>query len=305
MLPDFGGLEPRLFRGAVPSTAERMAAFGREAPGLAAAAAGSALESAGVDPASVTHLLFVTCTGFVAPGPDRDLVLRLGLPPTIRRVQIGYQGCSAGIVALRTAAEIVRGDAETCVLVVAVELASLHFQTAIGEAELRGHALFADGAGAAVVAGARAAEAARHERLATRVQLEAGASELVADSAGDMTWDVGDTGFLMRLSARVPDALSSALPSFVRDLAGGATDIRHWAIHPGGPVILDRLARSLDLAPAQLAASHDVLRTCGNMSSATIFFVFERCSGEGPGSGLALAFGPGLTIEGLRFRVGA
>jgi predicted naringenin-chalcone synthase len=306
VLPDFGPAEPRLFRGSSPTTAERMAVYAAEAPALGDAAARSALAGAGMPASAITHLLFVTCTGFVSPGPDRDLVLSLGLDSGVRRLQIGYQGCSAGIVALRTAAEIVRGEPDACVLVVAVELASLHFQTEIGEAELRGHALFADGAGAAIVAGSRAVRAAGGGSVQARVQLGRGASELVEGSADDMTWDVGDTGFLMRLSARVPEALSAALPSFVRALAGEATGaVRHWAIHPGGPVILDRLAHALGLASDRLGPSRDALRSAGNMSSATIFFVFERLLHEGPGNGIALAFGPGLTIEGLRFRVGA
>lgn len=309
VLPDFAaGADARLFRGGSPSTAARMVVFAEEAPGLGEAAARAALADAGTDPARITHLLFATCTGFAAPGPDRDLIVRLGLSPTVRRVQIGYQGCSAGIVALRTAAEIVRGEPSARVLAVAVELASLHFQTEPGEDDLRGHALFADGAGAAVVGAAAGRASTRGEGTgAARVLVQRGASQLLPGSADDMRWDVGDAGFLMHLSAHVPEALATELPAFAARLSLDTRDgIRHWAIHPGGPVILDRVRDALGIPEERLAPSRDVLRTCGNMSSATVFFVFRRIvAGGEPGDGVALAFGPGLTVEGLRFRVDA
>lgn len=301
VLPDFAaGAARRLFLpGRVPSTAERMRVFAAEAPGLAEAAARTALERSGIAAAAITHLVFITCTGFAAPGPDRELLVRLGLSPDVRRVQIGYQGCSAGIVGLRTAAEIVRGDAGARVLVVATELASLHFQEAPGDEDLRGHALFADGAGAAVVT-ARNGSRGSH----APIRIGRGASRLVPDSTDHMTWDVGDTGFLMRLSSRVPDALSAELPRFVRGMEPRADRVEHWAVHPGGPLILDRVRDALGLCDEQLVVPREILAAHGNMSSATIFFILERIAREGvPGPGIALAFGPGLTVEGLRFRV--
>ena len=260
-----------------------------------------ALEASGIPRDSLTHLLFVTCTGLVAPGPDQEIVERLGLPLTIRRVQIGFQGCSAGLVALRTAGEIVRGDPEARVLVVSVELSSLHFQDNLGEDDLRGHALFADGSGAAVVAMAPVAESGD----AARVHLGRGHSLLIPSAKGDMTWNIGETGFRMRLTSRVPAALSEALPGFVESFhEGGQAAVEHWAVHPGGPVILDGVARTLDLPPESLTASREVLRECGNMSSATIFFVLQRIAAERtPGAGIAFAFGPGLTAEGLAFHI--
>lgn len=304
VLPDFApGASRRLFvPGHVPTTAERMRVFAAEAPGLAEAAARAALDGSGGATSAITHLLFITCTGFAAPGPDRDLILRLGLSPAVRRLQIGYQGCSAGIVGLRTAADIVRGDASARVLVVAVELASLHFQESPGEEDLRGHSLFADGAGAAVVAAVPRRGGRGHF---AGIRLHRGSSRLLPGSADHMTWDVGDTGFLMRLSPRVPDTLTAELPSFVAAAADPAA-IRHWAVHPGGPVILDRVGEALSLPAESLEVSRAVLAEHGNMSSATIFFVLERIAAAGgAGDGLALAFGPGLTVEGLGFRVTA
>jgi predicted naringenin-chalcone synthase len=118
-----------------------------------------------------------------------------------------------------------------------------------------------------------------------------------------MTWDVEDTGFRMRLSSRVPDALAAGLPAFVREAAGGRR-VRHWAVHPGGPAILSHVAACLGVPLESLDVAARVLRTCGNMSSATIFFVLREIAAAGaPGDGLAMAFGPGLTVESLAFRI--
>lgn len=311
-LPDFapGRGAPRLFLAGSPSTFARMEAFAREAPPLAVAAARSALENSRIDSSRVTHLFVVSCTGFVSPGLDVDLVETLPLSPDVHRVLFGFQGCAAGIAALRTAAEVVRGSPEAIVLVVAVELSSLHFQPDFEDEDLRGHALFADGAGAAVV------EWSQDESLspAHTVRLGRGASRLLPATRDQMTWTVTDHGFSMRLSSRVPDALGEAIPDFVETLSvaeRGPTTPSLWVVHPGGPAILDRLQERLGLGDEALASSREVLRRHGNMSSATIFFVFAEAlraarEVESPHStdGVALAFGPGLLAEGLAFRLG-
>jgi alpha-pyrone synthase len=304
VLPDFAvGAEPRLFGGAVPpTTAERLDLYEECAPLLGERAARQALEASGVAREKLTHLIFVTCTGLVAPGPDQELIERLGLPLSIHRIQIGFQGCSAGLVGLRSAAEIVRGAPDARILVVSVELSSLHFQNDLGEDDLRGHALFADGSGAAVV-GMPGAGGPQGRPL---VSLGQGRSLLLPSAKGDMTWNIVATGFRMRLTSRIPIVLSAALPEFVGEFqAGEPAPIKHWAVHPGGPAILDSLAGTLDLPTDSLSASREVLRECGNMSSATIFFVFARIAAAGaPGAGIAFAFGPGLTAEGIAFFLG-
>lgn len=303
-LPDFVdcGQSPRLFRGSPPSTGERMDAFAREAPALAAAAAARALAAARVAPERITHVFVVTCTGFTAPGIDSDLIESIGLSRDVQRVLFGFQGCAAGVAALRTAAEIVRGNTDALVLVVSVELSSLHYQPDFEDDDLRGHALFADGAGAAVVGAGRSTRT-NGERSASPIALGLGRSRLVPETRGHMTWRIGDRGFLMRLAADVPERLALILPEWVASFGGELGGPRVWAVHPGGPAILDRIESSLALTPDALAPSRAVLRANGNMSSATIFFVLEEllrreCDGEG----LALAFGPGLLVEGLAFR---
>jgi predicted naringenin-chalcone synthase len=310
-LPDFSAAcsEPVLFRGPSPTTGQRMHAYRDAAPALACAAARRAMEAANVPPERVTHVFVSTCTGFAAPGPDQDIVEQLGLRHSVRRILFGFQGCSAGVAALRTAAEIAHGDPAAVILVAAIELSSLHFQPSVPDEDLRGHALFADGAGAAVVAGVGrpSTNGTSSGNSHREVWIERGASRLVSATRDQMTWTVGDHGFLMRLSAEVPETLGGLLPDFLHELRGeeGASESGEmWAIHPGGPAILDRIESSLDLRAQDLEPSRSVLRKNGNMSSATIFFVFEELLRNARrGAGNALAFGPGLTIEGLRFHV--
>src|SRR5262249_52815040 len=129
-----------------PSTARRMAVYAREAPELALAAV-RLLPELG----QVTHLVVASCTGFTAPGLDQVLARRLGLDPGVERVVIGFMGCYPGGTALRSAAHVVRSDPTARVLVVAVELCTLHLQPTRSLERLLAMAQFADGAGAALV----------------------------------------------------------------------------------------------------------------------------------------------------------
>ena len=272
-----------------PSTRERMAVYAREAPELA-------LEAIrGFGPLGrVTHLVVASCTGFTAPGLDQVIARRLGLDPTVERVVIGFMGCYAGVTALRTAAHLVRSDPAARVLVVAVELCTLHLQPTDRLESLLAMAQFADGAAAVLVTGE-----------GPGLALGRGLSLTLEDSHDLITWTIGDTGFAMELSGEVPGRLAEALTQ--DDIAGAivgdgpASATEAWAVHPGGRSIVDAVERGLDLPPEALAASRAVLREYGNMSSATVLFVLQRLIAERPKSGLALAFGPGLAMEGLRF----
>ena len=285
-------LEPDSFytRPDPPSTAERMAVYAREAPHLAERAARGLEQPL----AGVTHLVVASCTGFLAPGLDQLLARRLGLDPGVERVMIGFMGCYAGVTALRSAGHIVRSDPDACVLVVAVELCTLHLQPANAAEPLLAMAQFADGAAAAMVS-------ADGNGLA----LGEGLSMTLEDSDSLITWTIGDTGFAMHLSGAVPGRLAEALgdPAVAEAITSGNTplSIAAWAIHPGGRSILDAAQRSLGLPPERLAASRAVLHDYGNMSSASVLFVLHRLMAERPASGIALAFGPGLAMEGLRF----
>jgi len=269
-----------------PSTHARMAVYAREAPELALAAI---RQLDGID--AVTHLVVASCTGFMAPGLDQVVARRLGLAASVERVVVGFMGCYAGVTALRTAAHIVRSDPAARVLVVAVELCTLHLQPTDRLDSLLAMAQFADGCAAALVTAGGAG-----------IALGEGLSLTLADSESLITWTIGDTGFTMELSGEVPIRLAEALADDnVAGVVTGGKAIEAWAVHPGGRSIVDAVERGLALPPEKLAASRAVLHEFGNMSSATVIFVLQRLMTERPESGIALAFGPGLAMEGLRF----
>jgi predicted naringenin-chalcone synthase len=272
-----------------PSTLARMAVYAREAPRLALAAIGGLGDLDGV-----THVVVASCTGFTAPGLDQVIARELGLDPSVERVVVGFMGCYAGVTALRTAGHIVRSQPGARVLLVAVELCTLHLQPSDRLESLLAMGQFADGAAAALVTGE-----------GPGLALGEGLSRTLEDSHELITWTIGDTGFAMELSGEVPGRLAAALgePAVAQAVTAGEPidSIAAWAVHPGGKSIVDAVERGLALPPDRLAASRAVLHDFGNMSSATVLFVLERLMREKPASGIALAFGPGLAMEGVRF----
>lgn len=280
-----------------PTTATRMLRYAEEAGPLARAAAGRALESSGIDAASVTHLVTCSCTGFANPGVDVGLVSALGLPPTVARTHVGFMGCHGALSALRVAEAFVAARPESVPLVVCVELCSLHFRYGPGSDAVVANALFADGAAAVVGSGA-ARETPSRPRWILRRQWSA----ILPDSLDEMAWTIGDHGYRMHLSSAVPVALGRHVPHAVaaglREAGLASADIATWAVHPGGPRILSAVEEALHLPPSALSASREVLASHGNMSSATILFILDRLLRDGAaGPCVAMAFGPGLTAE--------
>lgn len=271
---------------ALPPTSARMQAYARYAPALAL----RAIAALDFDPASVTHIVVASCTGFVAPGIDQIIARSLGLNPSVERCLIGFMGCYAGVTALRTARHIVRSDPSATVLVVSVELSSLHLDDRHDLEGLLAMLQFSDGAAAALVCAAPG-----------QVAIGAGTSLALPDSADLIRWDIGDQGFSMHLSGAVPGQIETALrdPANRRALLGDGAPVA-LAVHAGGRSILDAVERGLALPTDALAASRGVLHDAGNMSSATVLFVIERLIHQGvSGPGLALAFGPGLAAEAV------
>ena len=270
---------------AAPTTAQRMDHYAASAPALAEAAVQKLPSLEGV-----THIITASCTGFMAPGLDQVLARQLGLAADVQRLSIGFMGCYAGITLLRTAAQIVRADPAARVLAIAVELCTLHMQETDALEPLLAMGQFADGAAATLVC-AEGEGMSLGESLSTTLP---GSDDLI-------TWHVGDTGFTMHLSGEVPGRLAQALSdSDLRDRLALSDDTA-LAVHPGGKSILDAVERALDLDRQALGPSRDILRRFGNMSSATVIFVLEQFARKRPADGLALAFGPGLAMEGLRF----
>jgi predicted naringenin-chalcone synthase len=275
-----------------PSTASRMAYYAARATPLAERASRRALAAAGVPAASISHLVTVSCTGFVAPGVDVALVTRLGLDPQIERVHVGFMGCQGALNALRVARSLVH-SANARVLLCAVELCALHFQYSVEPDAIVANSLFSDGAAAAVIA---ATDSGAHWRLS------ANGAGLVPHSLDAMTWTVGNHGFTMTLSPRVPSLIEEQLAPWMDGwlTRQGLTtrQVGSWAIHPGGVRIVSSAEKALGLDSTAGAAAREVLASHGNMSSPTVLFVLKKLmEGGARRPCVALAFGPGLSIE--------
>jgi len=294
-------------------TEERMRLYQQHAPNLAEQAARAAMASAGVAPWEISDLIIVSCTGFFAPGVDVALVDQLHLPRTVRRNTVGFMGCFGAITGLRAAigacAAAPASDSPATALVVCVELCSLHVRDSIDDDNLVASALFGDGAAAAVVRQFRGDE--DHDIGAPNLpernapgMIEVGASLLSSGGRVDMTWRITDAGFAMTIDPSVPRAIESLAPAALA--AAGIDDPADmdWIVHPGGPRILDAVESALSLPDGALDPSRSILRTHGNMSSATVLFVLEAMLHAGPlrPQAAILAFGPGLTIEVMPIR---
>lgn len=307
VLPDFGpDTEPVLFREDVhgriiePSTGDRNRYYRECASELVVEAGRRALENAeGFSASDITHVVTVSCTGFYNPGPDLDLIKGLDLPENTERYNIGFMGCYAAFPALRMAHQFCRARPESVILIVCIELCSLHLQFREETDSLLANSLFADGAAAVLVSGRKPAQ----NRPA--LVIDSFASALAPEGENEMAWAVGDRGFDIRLSSYVPNIIAANIGKMVDDVLRKAPwkqdDIARWAVHPGGRSIVDRIEKELNLTSEQLEDSREVLRQYGNMSSVTVLFVLHRMLHR---NGLdkkhpicAMAFGPGLTIE--------
>jgi predicted naringenin-chalcone synthase len=288
-----------------PGTGTRNDAYTDRSPALFLAAARTALDAVpDLGAEDVTHVVTVSCTGFFAPGPDYAIVRDLGLSPSTQRYHLGFMGCYGAFPALRAARQFCQADPDAVVLVVCVELCSLHLASSDDPDTIVASSVFADGAAAAVVT-ARPAPAGE-------AVLELDAFETVLTPVGekDMAWTIGDHGFEMVLSRYVPhiieEHIAGALTPLLAAVPGLSEQpygaIERWAVHPGGRSILDKVQSTLDLSDSQMDPSRETLRTFGNMSSATILFVLRHVlHGQDPGAQgervCAMAFGPGLTVE--------
>jgi predicted naringenin-chalcone synthase len=299
-----------------PTTGERMRMYAEEAGPLALRAASAAMAEAGFEPASITHLVTVSCTGFIAPGVDLALIQGLGLRPTVERTHVGFMGCHGALNGLRVANAFASANPAARVLVCAVELCSLHYYYGNEADKLIANAIFADGAAAVVGSGD---PTPRHpspgpnppapfpKRDGGDWSLAASGSCLIPDSAADMGWTVGDHGFEMTLSRRVPGLIAKHIrpwmESWLRDSGLPVSEVRSWAIHPGGPKILAAAGEGLGLGPEALATSQEVFAAHGNMSSPTVLFILDRLRrANAPRPCVALGFGPGLVAEAALFR---
>ena len=280
-------------RGRFPGTARRMEAFERYAPKLMRCAVGR-LSLSEEERRGITHVLVTSCTGLYAPGLDIEVVQHLGLNSSVERTMIGFMGCYAAINALKAARHMVRSEPDARVLVLNLELCSLHMQETQDLEQMLSFLLFADGCSASLVS-------AQPVGLAIDSFLAVG----IPQTSHLITWRIREGGFDMQLSGKVPGELCRALKDvgrmITRDKDPLSIDL--WAVHPGGRTILDSVEKGLSLPDDALAHSREVLARFGNMSSATVMFVLQRIlqrakSGQ---QGCAMSFGPGVTAETMLF----
>ena len=310
VLPDFGretNHEWLLFRNSedehsFPGTANRMELYQQEAAGLALAAVESCLKSFENELRSkITHLVTVSCTGMYAPGIDINLVELLGLDPSVERTCINFMGCYGALNALKTADYICRAEQDAKVLVVCIELCTLHFQKENTLDNWVANSLFSDGAAAVIVE-----NSSRRTRKGNYLQLDTFYSEFIPAAKNEMGWNIGDMGFEMKLTSKVSKLILKHIPAVAAKLLDkariSADDIDSYAIHPGGRKILEAAETALGFSSGGNKFSYEVLRDYGNMSSASILFVLEKILYDNSTHGkniLGFAFGPGLTVESM------
>jgi prepilin-type processing-associated H-X9-DG protein len=288
-----------------PTTEKRLSIFRENALALSAHAVDNMLQTIPYfDVKRITHLIVVCCTGMYAPGLDIDLVRKYNLLPTVHRTGINFMGCYAAFNAIKVADAFCHQDPNAKVLIVCTELCSLHFQKKPTEDNLLANALFADGSAALLL------EAKTNQNL--RLKPESFHSSLMAESERDMAWTIGDLGFEMKLSTYVPSIIKSGIAELteilLNKISKKVSDIRYFAMHPGGKKILENIELELNISKEKNQAAYCVLRNYGNMSSPTILFVlhtlWNRIRPDDQDEHIvSFAFGPGLTLESMILKI--
>jgi len=277
-------------KGNFPGTARRMNAFEQFAPQLARASL-DRLALTEEERRGITHVIVTSCTGLYAPGLDFEVVEHLKLNPSVERTMIGFMGCYAAINALKAARHIIRSEPESRVLLLSLELCSLHMQETEELEQLLAFLVFADGCAAYLVS-------AQPRGLV----IDSFLSLSIPATSHLITWRIGEQGFDMHLSGKVPAELRNAVAAAGSEITRGMS-IDLWAVHPGGRTILDAVEQGLGLCREALCDSREILLNYGNMSSATVMFVLQQIMRHAqPGQqGCAMSFGPGLTAETMLF----
>ncbi len=282
-----------------PDTAERMAIYEREALPMALRSAGQALKESGLKPTDITHLVTVSCTGFRAPGFDIGLIKELGMSSSVERTHVGFMGCHGAFNGMRVARAFADADPNARILLCATEICSIHYYYPWNPKRIVGNALFADGSAAMVCASDKQTPANGWNAVAS-------GSCLFPDCEYAMGWEIGNNGFEMTLSAKVPTLIANNLKPWLESWLAKQNltigDIASWAIHPGGPRIIHSVEESLGLVEGVAWASREILTQYGNMSSPTVLFILDRLRRENSlRPCVALGFGPGLVAEAALF----
>lgn len=275
-----------------PTTKQRMKVFEERAAVMGIEAITKCLERTTVRVGDITHLILVSCTGMYAPGVEMKIIEQMGFRSTIERYSIHFMGCYASFNAIKLADRICDSDPKANVLILSVEICTIHFQKQYNEDNLIANALFGDGAAAALI-----------NKSQQGISIKDFESQIFREGEMDMAWHIGDFGFEMKLSKYVPELLEKGIRKFKKGLEDrfGLRNIRQFAIHPGGQQILNKVEQVMGISKEQNSYSHDILRNFGNMSSASILFVLEAALKDSifKGDMLVMGFGPGLTLETL------
>ncbi|HSU51460.1 MAG TPA: type III polyketide synthase, partial [Segetibacter sp.] len=249
-----------------------------------------------IEPGEITHLITVSCTGMSAPGLDLQITEDLNLPNNIFRTSVNFMGCYAAIHAMKIANMICDTTKKANVIIVCTEICTVHFQKHFNLDNAASSLLFGDGSAAVLLS--------NHLVSSNSLKLKSFYSEIAYKGRDDMSWHISNTGFLMKLSAYIPQLIQEDIDKLVQNALQEAgfnqNDITHWCIHPGGRKILEVIQAKLSLTAEDISCSRSVLSKYGNMSSPTILFVLKEIM-EGiqsaPANVFGVAFGPGLTME--------
>lgn len=284
-----------------PSTAARMQIYKENALNLSLLAIQNCFATlTDFHPQAITHLITVSCTGMYAPGIDIELVMALKLNSNVQRTAIQFMGCYGAFNAIKVADAICKADTAAKVLVVCVELCTIHLQKNDAIDSIIANAIFSDGAAAVLIE----ADPKRSKYLS----LDAFHCDLLPQHNETMTWHIADSGFDIVLSSYVPQAIRSGIAAFTERLLSQQnrtlTDVDLYAIHPGGKKILQACEEVLSINEDDNRYSYEVLRQYGNMSSATVLFVLkaiwdDRIRAQANKQIFSCAFGPGLTLEAM------
>lgn len=281
----------------VASTKARNEIYKIEAPKLAEEACQKVIHQWGGKQSDITHVIAISCTGLMAPGLELVLIERLGLSSEIERLGITFMGCFGAFKGLAIAKALALENPDHRILVVCVELCSLHFQANAEKETMVANALFADGA-AAVIVGSNPRNVER-----PLFEIHQQKSIVIPETLDHMTWDLGETGFRMRLVASIPASIESQILSFIHKVIAPHVSYAEcaWAMHPGGKGILEGIERGCQIQTEDLAASWKVLNEYGNMSSPTFLFVLNELLAKPPKKEwvVGMGFGPGLSMEGV------
>jgi len=286
-----------------PTIEHRMQYYNRKALPICIEAIDNCLTKK-INKQQITHLITVSCTGLSAPGLDIDIVQHFKLNETINRTSINFMGCYAAMHALKQADYICKSEENAIVLIVCVELCTIHFQKIDDLDNNTANLLFADGAAATLIVSDDYAS----KNKINGFTIKKFHSHVALNGKNDMAWKLTSTGFLMTLSAYIPQLIEKDIKLFfekaIAQLGINKQEITHWAVHPGGRKILEVIQKELALEKDDLASSFRTLKNYGNMSSATFLFVLKdifetKVTTNKKEKTFGVAFGPGLTMESV------